>query len=147
MTQESQKENAIEKVIELTFNALDVLDHMRPNDLIHMDLGLPHVKAIFILFLSGPLRMSSLASSMGVSLPMATAVVKRLVNTDLVIRETSPNDRRVIICQLSDKGQRLMSIRQRVDGGKARTMLKQLTHSQLLAIADGLETILQHTQR
>ena len=51
--------------------------------------------------------MSDLASSLGVTLATATGIVDRLVDRDIVERENSREDRRVVVCRLSAKGHEL----------------------------------------
>ena len=49
--------------------------------------------------------MSAIASVLDIALPTATGVVDKLVKKGLVIRETDPQDRRLVICRLSPAGQ------------------------------------------
>lgn len=47
--------------------------------------------------------MSKLADAMNVSAPSASAMVERLVEKGIVIRERSKNDRRVVVVSLTEK--------------------------------------------
>ena len=51
--------------------------------------------------------MSELAGSLGVSLVTATGIVDRLVERALVTRENQKEDRRVVMCRLSEHGQEM----------------------------------------
>jgi len=69
-----------------------------------LDLTMPQMRAVFLLVQSGPMRMSDLATSLDISLSRATGLIDKLVEKDLVKRWTDPDDRRSVLCNLTDKG-------------------------------------------
>ena len=107
------------------------------------DVTMTQLRVLLLLLRRGAIRMSDLASSMDVSLATATGIVDRLVERDLVERENSPMDRRVVMCRLSDEGERLMArLRQSGQEG-VRRILERLTLPQLRIVAQATESIVQ----
>lgn len=52
------------------------------------------------------LRMSDIAKGIAATMPTATGIVGRLVERELVVRGDDPNDRRVVIVKLTEKGKK-----------------------------------------
>lgn len=69
-----------------------------------LDMTVPQVKTLILLEHAGPLRMGQLASSLGSGLSTTTTIVDRLVKKQLVQRDSDPNDRRVVKCELTKNG-------------------------------------------
>ncbi len=88
------------------------------------------------------LRMTDLADRVMLSPSGVTRLVDRLVSKGLVRRQTDPDDRRVALASLTEKGLRELR-------GAARTHLRgihehftgRLSETQLRNVASGLETI------
>ena len=76
-------------------------------ELLDLDLTTPQLKVVLLLYLNGSARMSELASSLGVTMATASGIVDRLVERDILQRDNSREDRRVVVCRLSVKGQEL----------------------------------------
>jgi DNA-binding MarR family transcriptional regulator len=68
-----------------------------------IELTMPQTRVLGFLY-SGPKRTGELARFLGSSLSAATTMVDRLVRRNLVERTTDPDDRRVVICRLSQAG-------------------------------------------
>jgi DNA-binding MarR family transcriptional regulator len=146
MKQEPEQEKLIENILQLTDRAFRELLPMVPKEWLHLDLTTPQLKVILLLFISGPSRMSEIASALGVSLATATGVLDRLVERDLVIREGCPEDRRVVICRLSPDGEKLISGLWQLSRDRAGELMRALTSSQLLLITQALEALLQASE-
>ena len=80
-----------------------------------LDLTMPQVRVVFLLLQERSLRMSDLASALDVSVSRATGLVDRLVGKDMVNRWQDPEDRRSVLCSLTERGlelgQRLLAAR------------------------------------
>ena len=79
MTQQPEKEELIENILQLTDSTFRELFPMLPKEWLHLDLTMSQLKVVLLLFISGPSRMSDIASALGVSLATATGVMDRLV--------------------------------------------------------------------
>ena len=143
MKQGPEQDELIENILHLTDRAFRELLPMVPKEWLHLDLTTPQLKVILLLFISGPSRMSEIASALGVSLATATGVLDRLVERGLVIREGDPEDRRVVICRLSAEGEKLISGLWQLSRDRAGELMRALTPSQLLLVSQALEALLE----
>lgn len=143
MTQQPEKEELIENILQLTDSTFRELFPMLPKEWLHLDLTMSQLKVVLLLFISGPSRMSDIASALGVSLATATGVMDRLVERDIVLRESDPKDRRVVLCRLSNKGEKLISGLWQLSRDRAGELMRALAPSQLLLITEALEALLQ----
>jgi len=143
MTQQPEKEELIENILQLTDSTFRELFPMLPKEWLHLDLTMSQLKVVLLLFISGPSRMSDSASALGVSLATATGVMDRLVERDIVLREGDPKDRRVVLCHLSNKGEKLISGLWQLSRDRAGELMMALAPSQLLLITEALEALLQ----
>ncbi len=80
-------------------------------------LTLQEVRAAKTIPPTGPVSMSILASSVGVSLPTATHLVDRLVAKGVAVRTRPEHDRRLVLVALSEqsKAHRLAFFENRVE--------------------------------
>ncbi len=143
MIREPSKEELIESILQLTDRAFRQLLPMVPKEWLRLDLTMPQLKVVLLLFISGPSRMSEIASALGVSLATATGVVDRLVERDILTREGDPGDRRVVLCRLSEKGGELMSGLWQLSRDQAGELMRSLAIPKLLLITESLEVLLQ----
>jgi DNA-binding MarR family transcriptional regulator len=87
--------------------------------------------------------MSEIASALDVSMATATGVVDRLVERELVLRENQPEDRRVVLCRLSDKGEKLIGGLWQLARDRARELLGAIEPSKLQLVTEALEALRQ----
>ncbi len=133
----------IESTLQLSERAFRELFPILPKEWLSLDLSTPQLKVVLLLLVNGPCRMSVIASSMGVSLATATGVVDRLVERGIIIREGDPEDRRVVICRLSNKGEKMLLGLVQLARNHAEMMYRSLSTEKLLAVRAGLEALLE----
>ena len=75
-----------------------------PKDWFKSDLTMPQVRMLFLLAEYPGSRMSDLAKSLGISMPSATGIADQLVHKQLIERKPDVQDRRSILCCLTDNG-------------------------------------------
>ena len=143
MTQEQQKEDLIENILQLTDKAFQEWLPMLPKECLHINLTTSQLKVVLLIFVSGPLRMSDIARELGVSLATATGVVDRLVERGMLIREGDPKDRRVVLCRLSDEGEKLISGMWQLSRDQLGEMMRAITPPQLMLVTEALQLLLQ----
>ncbi len=143
MKREPKKEAQIEHILQLGERAFRELFPIVPKEWLQLDLTMPQLKVILLLFMNGSARMSEVASALDVSLATATGVADRLVERDLIIRENLPEDRRVVLCRLSEKGQKLIGGLWQLARDRAQELLQAADPSQLALIKKALEALLQ----
>ena len=104
-----------------------------------LDMTIPQIKTLVLLERSGPLRMGNIAGYLGRALSATTTVVDRLVEKGLVDRAWDPNDRRVVICRLTDQGKQGMEQFWRIRRERLQLMVDFLDVEQLETLVRGLE--------
>ena len=110
-------------------------------ELLDLDLTTPQLKVVLLVYLNGPARMSELASALGVSLATTTGIIDRLVDRDIVERENSREDRRVVVCRLSAKGQELTDRLYTSGRERARQLLLGLDEDKLSKLDEALASL------
>jgi DNA-binding MarR family transcriptional regulator len=116
---------------------------LTPRDVLMLDVTTAQFKVMFVLFLHGPLRISTLAEELGVSLPTMTVTIDRLVKRSIVLREDDPNDRRVVFCRLSEHGQQVLNGLWSSARERTRQMLSVLSADELGIVEQALEILLK----
>jgi len=143
MVNTQQQDEPIETILRLSDQAFRELFPIVPKEWLRLELTMPQLKVVLLLFTGGPVRMSVIASDLGVSLATATGVVDRLVQRGLVVREGDPEDRRVVLCRLSEKGEEVMGGLWQVSREQVRRLMRVLAPQQLELIAKALEALVQ----
>jgi DNA-binding MarR family transcriptional regulator len=143
MAQESQKEELIESILQLSDKAFRELFPILPKQWLHLDLTMSQLKVVLLLFVSGPTRMSVIASELGVSMATASGVVERLVERGILLREGEAGDRRVVLCRLSDEGEMLIDNLWQLSRDQVGELMRMIAPSKLLLIVEMLQALLQ----
>jgi DNA-binding MarR family transcriptional regulator len=103
--QETRKQELTERFVELV-EQINQCTHSRPlEEWPDLELTIPQIKTLTLLRHQGPQRMGSIATFLGSTLSSSTSIIDRLVDKGLVERLPDPDDRRVVICQLTPRGQ------------------------------------------
>jgi DNA-binding MarR family transcriptional regulator len=139
----SQKKELIERILQLGEKAFRELIPILPKEWLQLDLTMPQLKVVLLLFMNGPVRMSDIASALDVSLATATGVIDRLVEREIVLRENHPDDRRVVLCRLSEKGQKLIGGLWQLARDRLRELLGAIEPVRLRLVIETLEALLQ----
>jgi len=114
-----------------------------PKEWLSVDLTMPQLKIVLLLFTDGPARVSTLASALGVSLATTTGITDRLVQHNLMVRSSDPEDRRAVVCSLSEKGKELITRLWELGQSRVRSLMKKMTSAKLEIIREAMEAILQ----
>jgi DNA-binding MarR family transcriptional regulator len=132
----------------LADDVLDELTAWNPRDRMRAfkswlagSLSLVHLHLLTILEAHGPQSMSKLADALGVSVASATGIVDRMEQKRLVERRADPDDRRVVMVQMLERGavtfQKVAEHRRRSLTG----LLDRLTDEELSAFLIGLRAL------
>jgi DNA-binding MarR family transcriptional regulator len=112
-----------------------------------LDLRMPHVRALFLLLREGTLRMSDLSCTLGVSMSGVTGLVDRLVEKGLVHRWPDPEDRRSVLCAVTDEGRDLGSRLLAIRRSRWEERLAPLSHAELRKVSRAMELVLGAIRR
>ena len=141
MIEKQKKEELIENILQLTDRVFRQLLPILPMEWLHLNLTISQLKVVLLLFITGHSRMSDIASELGVSLATATGVVDRLVERNLLIRNGDPDDRRVVLCQLSNDGEKIIRDLWQLSQKRAGDLMIALDTQQLLLISEALQAL------
>jgi DNA-binding MarR family transcriptional regulator len=141
--EESQKKEIIEHILQLSDRAFSELLPIVPTEWLQLDLTMPQLKVVLLLYISGPSRMSEIASALDVSLATATGVADRLVERKIVLRENHPDDRRVVLCHLSDKGEEMIGGLWHLARERTRELLGMVEPAKLVLVTEVLEALIK----
>jgi DNA-binding MarR family transcriptional regulator len=90
--------------------------------------------------------MSSIASTLGIAVSTATGIIDNLVKKELVTRSADAEDRRVVICGLSPKGQEIINRIWIYGQLQMEKLLNGLTPEQLEKAKEVADFLLRNTQ-
>jgi len=133
----------VEQVLQLSEKTFRELAPLISKKWLQLDLTMPQLKVVYILFMYGSVRMGHIASELGVSLATATGVIDRLVEQDIVVRREDSSDRRVVLCCLTEKGQKLIGALWQLHQKRERAMLEVMDTNLLRSVKEALDVILQ----
>ena len=145
MTEE--REVLTKQILDLSDQIFNILIPGLPEDWLTSDVTLIQVRVLLILHSEGAKRMSELASAMNVATSTMTGIVDNLVKKDLIIREADLQDRRVVICRLSEKGNELSSGLWRWGQQQVKRMLQTLNNDQLRLAVITTQFLLENLKR
>jgi len=140
MTEKQKKEELIGSILQLTDKLFRQLLPILPMEWLHLDLTITQLKVVLLLFITGHSRMSDIASELGVSLATATGVADRLVERNLLI------DRRVVLCQLSNDGEKLIRDLWQLTQKRAGELMSAIDTPRLLLISEALQAFTQGSE-
>ncbi len=112
-------------------------------ELLELDITMPQLKILILLFINGPMRMGALAADLQITLATATGLIDRLVERGMVSRESLPDDRRVVLCLLSDEGHNTISRIWETARNNIMKLLEHLDTGTLRTLAEVLRTMLE----
>jgi DNA-binding MarR family transcriptional regulator len=142
MMAKNNRQEQIESLLRLAEQLFRQLLPRVPKEWLEMDVTMPQLKTMLLLFLNGPMRMSDLASDLGVTLATATGLVDRMVEKGIVLRQDNPEDRRVVLIGLSTEGQAKISRLWESSKIKSRELLESLDTTSLQTFGNILKTML-----
>jgi DNA-binding MarR family transcriptional regulator len=140
---EAENKELIEHILQLSDKAFSELLPMVPTEWLQLDLTMPQLKVVFLLYLNGPSRMSEIASALDVSHATATGVVDRLVERKIVLRKSHPDDRRVVLCRLSEDGEKMIGGLWHLARERIRELLGMVEPTKLILVIEVLEALLK----
>jgi DNA-binding MarR family transcriptional regulator len=131
-----------EQLVDL-FEQINRAMHCTPSDgWDGLDLTFQQVRVLALLF-EGQQRMGNIANYMGCIMSSATSIVDRLVDKGLVTRSIDPDDRRAVICRLTDLGKETMERFWSIGREKIITLADQLEANALAEVVRAAELMNQ----
>lgn len=108
-----------------------------------IDVTMPQFKALVLVYgsESGSQRMGHLAASLGVAMSTATGIVDRLVEQGLLVRQEDPEDRRLVVVRLSERGRETIERPHRVSQDRMLSLLARLSMDELRLVAQAMAAL------
>ncbi len=113
-----------------------------PDSWTDIDLTFTQLRALFVLG-RRPLRVSDLATALGMSLASASALSDRLVRLDLVARRRDPSDRRSVVLHVAPPGLRLLRRLERAQTSRLSRAIRRMTEDERRALVTTLRAFLR----
>ena len=144
--EDNNRQELTERLI-IVAECLNRQDHLRRLDEFEdLNLTMSQIKTLLLLERLGPLRMGSISMHVDRPLSATTTVVDRLVRKRLVDRSTRPDDRRVVLCELTEEGRETIHRFWRIGSERIQMAVDLLDSEQLETFVRGLELILRAEQ-
>ena len=101
--------NLVSQILKASESIFQVMGITIPPEWLMTDMTVAQLRVLLLLQTEGQSRMSSIAVTLGIAVSTATGIIDNLVKKELVSRSADAEDRRVVICGLSPKGQEVIN--------------------------------------
>jgi len=109
--------------------------------LVKAGVSMTHMHVMWLLQHHGDLPMSRMAEFLDVSFSNATGIVDRMEERGLVERVRVPDDRRVVLVRIAQKGMQALEETEAVKQDRLQAILGRLDKTQLNRVATALDDI------
>ena len=134
------KRELVARIAELS-ESLAAKSQPEPEDFaMETNLTLPQIRVLYFLS-RGPKRITEVSQAHGVALPNASSMVERLVKKGLVQRVPDPNDRRVALARLTNKGRQAVEAMARSNFVIVENLAMALSIAELEVVVRALEIL------
>ncbi len=107
-----------------------------------LDVPLAQLKSLFLIHIRGSINVRHLAQDLGVTPGNVTSIVDRLVGQGLVKRSASPEDRRIVLLELTDKGRETITAIHETGMGHMKRILERMSPEDINALIRGTSSFL-----
>ena len=121
-------------VLEIRLLALGLPE--QTSSLLDYDLTLQQIRAFAFILARGQTPISKLADALDIRPNVATGIIQRLVDRGLIERREDPDDRRVRLLSVTDRGLALIDELSGIVLAKGRELLDRLSDEQLRQLRD-----------
>ncbi len=132
-----KKSDLIEDIVQHHRVVNRVFTQYSPDAWMGINLTIAQVKSLFFIADEGSVNFRKLASAMKVTPSNVTGIIDRLVEQGLVTRNENPDDRRMLMLELTEKGQTLITNLREKRSTQISTVLDSMTEDELSAVAKG----------
>jgi len=136
-----QKFESISKIIDLSRNFNKSMRHKFHHLMQDSDLTFPQLSVISMLEKHGEQKVSELSLKIGLSDSTVSGILDRLEQKDIVKRERTKDDRRVVKISLTGKSKELCNDFRRKREEYFTRLLKKLSEEEIKDIIKGLEIL------
>jgi len=143
---QSERETLTHSLVDLVERISAQMRSFATEDWPELELTMPQFKTLSLLA-QGPERMGHIAGYLNISLSSATSMIDRLVEKHLVERTLDASDRRVVTCQLTNRGKEEMARFLRLNQLQFRRIAERLTVQELQLVVEAMGILCTATQK
>ncbi|MBN1190677.1 MAG: MarR family transcriptional regulator [Dehalococcoidales bacterium] len=136
-----KKESLINEIIKNQRLVNRHMDQYNPDIWMGLSLTIAQVKSLFFIFNEGTVNFRQLAAAMKVTPSNVTGIIDRLVEQELVSRTENPEDRRMLMLRLTEKGEVLISNLRERRFNQMSSVLSRMTESELEVVLKGVAVL------
>jgi MarR family transcriptional regulator, organic hydroperoxide resistance regulator len=133
----------VREVVELQGQVDAVVKQFDAEPWIELKMTIAQLKSIFFIASRGKTNFKKLADALGVTPPNITGIIDRLVEQGLVSRTENTEDRRIMLLQVTEKGQQLVNTLVENRFLQMNTLMMQLNDEELLGLRTGYKGMLK----
>ncbi|MFC1948854.1 MarR family winged helix-turn-helix transcriptional regulator [Chloroflexota bacterium] len=144
----SEKDNIIDSVAEDLFSTMPLIGRSIRRKLVktaltHFDENItpPHFEIMKLLQEAGTLHVAEIGERLQIARPQMTHLIDKMVELDIVNREISTEDRRMINITLTDRAKKILDEHDSVIKNAAREMLAGLSDTELQDLSTSLQKL------
>lgn len=138
---------------ELTRQVIDLQQQMNksfgqvcPDAWMNIGLTIAQLKSLFFIAREGQTNFKKLACALKVTPSNVTGIIDRLVDQDLVSRHDCREDRRIMLLQITEKGQGLLNSLNESRASQMKEVLAKMTAEELQDLERGMSALVKATQ-
>ncbi len=135
------KEEKIKQIIDLERHLMHSMRDSAPDAWLALDLTIAQLKTLLFIGFEEKTNFKTLASALGTTPPNVTGIVERMVEQDLINRIENPQNRRMQILSLTEKGRTLLRELNDRQTIHFSYILTSLTDEELSALERGLSAL------
>jgi DNA-binding MarR family transcriptional regulator len=136
--QKQGKAELVKEIIQLQRQVNRALRQGESDAWMELTLTIAQLKSLFFISNEGSTNFTKLAQALRVTPSNVTGIVDRLVEQGLVSRRENPENRRMLVLQLTDRGETLLASLRERKIGQLSGVLSCLSEEQLSTLAQGL---------
>jgi DNA-binding MarR family transcriptional regulator len=142
--QDQQSNRLVSRILQLSEDIFRVTKLSVPPEWLSQDMTVAQLRVLLLLHTEGPNRMTGIAAATGATLPTITGTVEILVKKGLVVRRDDPEDRRLVICELSPQGAAMMDGMWALGQRQMENLLNGLSREELQKAREVAEILLRN---
>lgn len=133
---------------------LDAMDELvqqmsegHTSEFLEIGITMPQAKTLYLVATVGDIRMSALATRLGVTLSTVSGLVDRLVDAGLVSRHDDPADRRQVVVAITSEGASLLERFRELNRRQLGDLIGGLTDRDLVTVAHATTILARAAER
>ncbi len=108
-----------------------------------LNLTIPQLKSLFFIANQQTTHFTKLALALGVTPSNVTGIIDRLVEQGLVSRQENPEDRRMLMLRVTDKGEAIIANLRERRASHTSEILTHLSLEELNSVSKGLVLLIR----